>query len=69
MRHYQITAIRAWPHDPDRLIESLLIEVTLWPIEKVIEWVRSGPYGFWVQAKDERVRPSLGATGRRAAGS
>lgn len=56
MRYYQITAIRAWPYDPDRLIDSLLIEGTLWPIEKVIEWVRSGPHGVWIQANGERVR-------------
>ncbi|WP_194954898.1 hypothetical protein [Sphingopyxis solisilvae] len=56
MRNYEITAIHAGPHDPDRLIDSLLIEGTLWPIEKVIDWLRTGPHGFFVKAATGRAR-------------
>lgn len=56
MREYQITAIRPDAQDADRRIEGLQIEGTIWPIEKVIEWTRSGTHRFWVMSGAGKVR-------------
>lgn len=55
MRDYQITAIRPDPHDTDRLIDGLQIEGTIWPIDKVIGWIRSGTHRFWIKVDEKRV--------------
>lgn len=56
MREYQITAIRPDPQDVDRRIEGLQIEGTIWPIDKVIDWVRSGTHHFWAMSPTGKVR-------------
>ncbi|MDO9361888.1 MAG: DUF3892 domain-containing protein [Sphingopyxis sp.] len=56
MREYQITAIRPDAQDVDRRIDGLQIEGTIWPIEKVIGWVRDGTHAFWVKADAGKVR-------------
>lgn len=56
MRDYQITAIRPDAQDADRRIDGLQIEGTVWPIDKVIGWIRSGTHSFWIKAGDQRVR-------------
>jgi hypothetical protein len=52
---YQVTAIRADGNDIYRRIEALQIEGTLWPIDKVIDWTRTGVHHFWVQVDEHRV--------------
>lgn len=60
MPEYQISAIRPATEDADRRIDALRIEGTLWPIDKVIEWIRSGTHRFWVKVGDRRVRVVVG---------
>lgn len=60
MREYEITAIRPDHEDVHRRIEGLKIEGTIWPIDKVIEWVRAGRHRFWVQGKEGRVPVIVG---------
>lgn len=38
------------------MIDALRIEGTLWPIDKVIDWIRSGTHNFWVEVSGKRVR-------------
>lgn len=46
MPTYQVTAVRPDERDLDRRIDALQIEGTLWPIDKVIDWVRTGVHHF-----------------------
>lgn len=55
MPTYQVTAVRPDERDLDRRIDALQIEGTLWPIDKVIDWVRTGLHHFWVKVDDRRV--------------
>ncbi len=56
MREYQITAIRPDAQDVDRRIDGLQIEGTIWPIDKVIDWIRTGTHAFWVKSGAGKVR-------------
>ena len=56
MPDYRITAICPDDADVDRRIDGLMIEGTVWPIDKVIHWIRSGTHSFWVQVAERRVR-------------
>lgn len=60
MPDYQISAIRRDSHDADRRIDALRIEGTLWPTDKVIEWIRSGTHSFWVKVGDRRIPVVVG---------
>ncbi|WP_422059841.1 hypothetical protein [Sphingopyxis sp.] len=52
---YRIAAIRPDGQDADRCIDALRIEGTLWPIDTVIDWIRSGAHDFWIKAKEGRI--------------
>jgi hypothetical protein len=56
LREYQITAIRPDAQDVDRRIDGLQIEGTIWPIDKVIDWIRTGTHEFWVKSGAGKVR-------------
>ncbi|SEH12541.1 Protein of unknown function [Sphingopyxis sp. YR583] len=52
---YRVTAVRLDGSDADRCIDALQIEGTLWPIDKVIEWIRNDVHALWIEVEGRRV--------------
>ena len=55
MSDYQITAIRLDGNDIDRRIDAVQVNGTLFPIDTVIGWIKSGEHRFWVHAQGRSV--------------
>ncbi|MFP5328541.1 MAG: DUF3892 domain-containing protein [Alphaproteobacteria bacterium] len=55
MVDYHITCIRRDSSDFDRRIDAVGVSGHLYPIDQVINWIRTGAHRFWIIAQGKSV--------------